>query len=213
MSIRLAYRRRLGALVRRLRRYVNDVAIIGEHDAYAASFYYFGRGAAIMAPQGVMYNERYLSIGDGALIGPNVTISAGMSEAQEMLHAPVVTIGRGCVVGRGTHIVGHWSIELGENIQIGPNVYITDQNHSYEDIDAPIGWQVPTEAPVKIGSGSWLGANAIILPGTTLGENTVVAAGAVVRGAFPPHVVIGGVPARVLKQHHPDHGWRTKENN
>jgi acetyltransferase-like isoleucine patch superfamily enzyme len=140
-------------------------------------------------------------------------MSAGMSETQEMLHAPVVTIGRGCVVGRGTHIVGHWSIELGENIQIGPNVYITDQNHSYEDIDAPIGWQVPTEAPVSIGSGSWLGANAIILPGTTLGENTVVAAGAVVRGVFPPHVVIGGVPAKILKQHHPDHGWRTKEIN
>lgn len=194
--------------VRRTRRYLNEVATVGPADAYAREFFSFGQGAALLAPQGVIYNERYLSIGEGTLIGPNVCLSAGISPEQEMLHAPVISIGKKCVIGRGSHLVGHWSIELGDEIQTGPYVYITDQNHSYDDPDSPIGWQTPKEAPVTIGSGSWLGAHVVILPGTQLGRNTVVAAGAVVRGHFPDHVVLGGVPARVLRHFVKGVGWR-----
>lgn len=205
---RSIFRRELGKLVRRARRYVNEVATVGPLDDYAKEFFYFGSGAALLAPQGVIYNERYLSIGDGTLIGPNVCLSAGISPTQEMLSAPVVTIGRRCVIGRGSHFVGHWSIELGDEIQTGPYVYVTDQNHTYDDPDAAIGWQPPREAAVKIGAGSWLGANVVILPGTQLGRNTVVAAGAVVRGHFPDHVVLGGVPARVLRHYVHGEGWK-----
>jgi serine acetyltransferase len=207
VSFRLRFRRYLGSKVRSTRRYLNEVAIVGPDDDYAKAFHYFGRAAALMAPQGVIYNERYLSIGDETLIGPNVCLTAGINGDQEMLARPTVTIGRHCVIGRGSHIIGHWSIELGDDIQTGPYVYITDQNHSYEDVDAPIGWQRPSEGAVKIGSGSWLGANAVILPGTTLGRNTVVAAGAVVRGTFPDHVVLGGVPAKVLRHYSASEGW------
>jgi len=207
VSARLRFRRYLGSRVRAWRRYLNEVATVGPDDDYAKSFYYFGRGAALLAPQGVIYNERYLSIGDETLIGPNVCLTAGVSGDQVMLASPTVVIGRKCVIGRGSHVVGHWSIELGDEIQTGPYVYITDQNHSYEDPDEPIGWQRPIEAAVKIGSGSWLGANVVILPGTTLGRNTVVAAGAVVRGTFPDHVVLGGVPAKVLRHLSENEGW------
>jgi acetyltransferase-like isoleucine patch superfamily enzyme len=62
---------------------------------------------------------------------------------------------------------------------------------------------------VRIGSGSWLGANVVILPGTVLGRNTVVAAGAVVRGEFPDHVVLGGVPAKVLRHYSEENGWQS----
>jgi acetyltransferase-like isoleucine patch superfamily enzyme len=197
----------LGERVRSWRRYLNEVAIVGPSDDYARQFHYFGAGAALMAPQGVIYNERYLSIGDDTLIGPNVCLTAGVSGEQVMLATPTVSIGRHCVIGRGSHIIGHWSIELGDEIQTGPYVYITDQNHSYEAVDQPVGWQTPSEAPVKIGSGSWLGANVVILPGTTLGRNTTVAAGAVVRGKFPDFVVLGGVPAKVLRHYEPGEGW------
>ena len=197
----------LGSGVRRARRYLNEVAIVGPDDPYARTFFHFGQGAALMAPQGVVYNERYLSIGEGALIGPNVCLTAGISGDQVMLHAPVVTIGRRCVIGRGSHLIGHWSIVLGDEIQTGPYVYITDQNHAYEDPDQPIGWQTPEEAAVSIGSGSWLGANVVILPGTQLGRHTVVAAGAVVRGTFPDHVVLAGVPAKVLRHYETGRGW------
>jgi acetyltransferase-like isoleucine patch superfamily enzyme len=198
----------LGAFVRWSRRYLNEVATVGPSDRYAKRFHYFGERAALMAPQGVVYNERYLSIGDETLIGPNVCLTAGISGDQVMLSCPVVTIGRKCVIGRGSHIIGHWSITLGDEVQTGPYVYITDQNHSYDDPDEPVGWQTPTESAVSIGSGSWLGTNVVILPGTVLGRNTVVAAGAVVRGTFPDHVVLGGVPAKVLRHYDPTTGWQ-----
>ena len=208
VSTRLRFRRFLGARVRATRRYLNEVATVGPDDPYATSFFYFGSRAALLAPQGVIYNERYLSIGDETMIGPNVCLTAGISAEQEMLRAPVVTIGRKCIIGRGSHIIGHWSIELGDEIQTGPYVYITDQNHSYDNPDQPVGWQTPTETAVRIGSGSWLGANVVILPGTVLGRNTTVAAGAVVRGTFPDHVVLGGVPAKVLRHFTVDSGWQ-----
>jgi serine acetyltransferase len=207
MQLRRHTRRLLGEAVRALRAYANDVAIVGPHDRYAHAFHYFGSGAALMAPQGVIYNERYLSIGDGTLVGPNVCLTAGINGDQTMLTTPVVSIGQRCVIGRGSHIIGHWRIELGDEIQTGPYVYITDQNHVYDDPDLAIGWQRPTEAAVRIGSGSWLGANVVILPGTDLGEHTTVAAGAVVRGTFPSHVVLGGVPARVLRHFDRERGW------
>jgi acetyltransferase-like isoleucine patch superfamily enzyme len=195
-------------MVRATRRYLNDVATLGPNDDYAQTFHYFGSGVALMSPQGVIYNERYLSIGDETLIGPNVCITAGINADQTMLVTPTVSIGQRCVIGRGSHIIGHWSIELGDDIQTGPYVYITDQNHSYLDVNQPIGRQTPSEAAVMIGSGSWLGANVVILPGTRLGRNTTVAAGAVVRGVFGDHVVLGGVPARVLRHYDPSEGWR-----
>ncbi|MBW4029935.1 MAG: acyltransferase [Acidobacteria bacterium] len=185
------------------------MATVAPHDAYAQKFYYFGPGAGLLAPQGTIYNERYLSIGDATLIGPHVCLTAGMNGEQEMLSAPVVSIGQRCVIGRGSHIVGHWSITLGDDIQIGPYVYITDQNHSYLDPDTPVGGQTPEESAVSIGSGSWLGTNVVILPGTHLGRNTTVAAGAVVRGRFPDRVVIGGIPAKVLRHYVAGAGWQS----
>ncbi len=207
MRPRLVLRRRLGEVVRAARRYLDEVATVGPQDRYARRFAAFGRGAALLAPQGVIYNERYIAIGDETMIGPGVTLAVGIGPEQEMLSSPVVSLGRRCVIGRGSHIVGHWRVELGDEIQTGPYVYITDQNHSYADPDRPIGWQTPREAAVRIGSGSWLGAHVVILPGTVLGEHTTVAAGAVVRGEFPSHVVIGGVPARVLRHYRPGEGW------
>lgn len=208
MNVRLSFRRWLGAQIRRVRHYLNDVATIGPDDAYARRFYSFDRGAGLLAPQGTMYNERYIAIGEDTLVGPLVTLAVGMSGEQEMLHSPVITLGRRCIVGRGSHLVGHWSIAIGDDVQIAPNVYVTDQNHSYLDPDVPVGRQTPTEAPVAIGSGSWIGTNVVILPGTSLGEQTTVAAGAVVRGEFPSHVVLGGVPARILRHFVAGEGWR-----
>jgi len=197
--VRLRFRHWLGARVRRTRAYLNEVAVIGHDDREARGFYSFGQGSALMAPQGVMYNTKHIRLGEGVLIGPNVCLSVGIAVGQEMIDSPVVKIGSRTVVGRGAHIVGHWDIEIGDDVLIGPNVYITDQNHTYENPNVPIAEQPGIEAAVSIGSGSWLATNVVILPGARIGENTVVAAGAVVRGEFPSHVVLAGVPARVVR--------------
>jgi acetyltransferase-like isoleucine patch superfamily enzyme len=120
---------------------------------------------------------------------------------------PIVRIGGGCSIGRGSHIVGHQSIEIGDHVFTGPYVYITDQNHVYDDPEQPVGRQWPRNNPVSIGAGSWLGAGAIILPGTRIGRQSVVAGGAVVRGHFPDHSVLAGVPARVVRSYNPQDGW------
>ena len=61
---------------------------------------------------------------------------------------------------------------------------------------------------MDIGAGSWLGAGAVVLPGTRLGRNTVVGAGAVVRGTFPDNAVLAGIPATVVRRWDPDGGWQ-----
>ena len=126
-------------------------------------------------------------------------MSAGTVPGQDLGPVPLLRIGDRCVIGRGTHIVAHESIVIGDDVFAGPYVYITDQNHSYADPDAPIGRQWPANAPVSIGTGSWLGAGAIILPGSVIGRNVVVGAGSVVRG-HGPRPLRGG---RGPRQDHP----------
>jgi acetyltransferase-like isoleucine patch superfamily enzyme len=120
---------------------------------------------------------------------------------------PVLQIGDRCVIGRGSHIVAHHSLVIGDDVFTGPYVYITDQNHGYANPDEPIGRQMPHNAAVRIGSGSWLGAGAVVLPGACIGRNVVVAAGSVVRGTVPDRCVVAGVPARVVRQYAPGGGW------
>ncbi|WP_019631597.1 acyltransferase [Actinomadura atramentaria] len=171
-------------------------------------FAYLGEGAAIGFPIGAIYGEPWISIGDHTLVGTHVTISAGFVPGLDLGPDVIVRIGGSCSLGRGTHIVGHQSIEIGNDVFTGPNVYITDQNHTYGDLGMPIGRQWPENNPVVIGDGCWIGTGAIILPGTRLGRNVAVAGGAVVRGEFPDHAVIGGVPAKILRSHDPELGWQ-----
>ncbi len=205
--VRAALRSAVAEAMRRGREWAALAAAVGPDDARARRFESFGRGSLLAFPQGVVYNEPYIRIGAGTMVGPNVCLTAGMADGQAMPTCPVVRIGDRCVIGRGSHIVGHWSIDIGDDIQTGPYVYITDQNHSYLDPDAPIGWQRPVEAPVRIGSGSWLGAHAVVLPGAQIGCQVVVAAGAVVRGTVPDRCVVAGVPARVVRRWDAEAGW------
>ncbi|WP_329124802.1 acyltransferase [Streptomyces sp. NBC_01465] len=168
-----------------------------------------GEGACIAFPAGAIFGEQWISIGDHTLVGAQVSISAGYATGQDLGPEVVVDIGQRCSVGRGSHIVGHRSLHIGNDVFIAPYVYITDQNHTYLDPGQPIGGQWPQNVPVFIGDGCWIGTGAIILPGVRLGRNTVVAGGAVVRGQFPDHCVLAGVPARVVRRYDPEHGWQS----
>ena len=181
----------------------------GPGDRLAARFGGFGRGSCLAFPTGAIFGEEWIRIGDDTLIGPYVSLSAGMVPGQRMVTDPVVRIGDRTMIGRGSHIVGHFSIEIGSDVQTGPYVYITDQNHGYENPDEVVHVQWPHDVPVVIGDGSWLGTGVVILPGTVLGRNVVVGAGAVVRGTFPDHCVVAGVPARIVRRYVPGSGWLT----
>ena len=167
-----------------------------------------GRGACLLFPQGAIYNEHLIHIGEETHRRPrHLPSRPAWRRARRCRPTRWCRIGSRCLIGRGSHIVGHWEIVIGDDIQTGPYVYITDQNHTYDDPVEPIGRQWPTEAAVRIGSGSWLGANAVILPGAQIGEHVVVAAGAVVRGDVPDRCVVAGVPARIVRRWVEGTGW------
>ena len=150
-------RRPLSRLVHAAWEGAGELGAIGPGDRRGQRFGRLGPGSCLLFPQGAVYNEHLVHIGSETIVGPYTSISAGMAPGQEMPTDPVVSIGSRCLIGRGSHIVGHWEIVIGDDIQTGPYVYITDQNHTYLDPVEPIGRQWPTEAPVRIGSGSWLG--------------------------------------------------------
>ena len=172
------------------------------------AFRRFGQGSIMAFPPGAVFGQHAIEVGQDTLIGQQVTLTAGMLPGQDLLGLTVLTIGDRCVIGRGSHVVAHESVTLGDDVWTGPYIYITDQNHGYQDPDTPIGRQLPVNRPVSIGSGSWLGAGAIILPGTVIGRNVVVAAGSVVRGEIPDYSVVAGVPARVIRARTSD-GWQS----
>jgi len=167
----------------------------------------FGPGSMAAFPPGSVFGERWIAIGTDTLIGAFVTMSAGMVPGQDLGPDPVLRIGDRCVIGRGSHIVAHQSLVIGDDVFTGPYVYITDQNHGYADPDLPIGRQLPNNAAVSIGQGCWLGAGAVVLPGACIGRNVVVAAGSVVRGTVPDRCVVAGVPAKVVRSYLPGDGW------
>lgn len=135
------------------------------------------------------------------MIGPDCTLSAGMIPGQICLTDQVVRIGDRCLIGKGSGIVGHFEISIGDDVWTGHNVYITDQNHGYEDVNLPISVQTMPERPVRIGSGSWIGHGAVVLPGADIGEHVVIGANSVVTGPIPDNSVAVGVPARVIKRY------------
>lgn len=167
----------------------------------------FGRGSIMAFPPGSVFGESAIEVGEDTLIGQLVTISVGIVPGQDFSGMTVLTIGDRCVIGRGSHIVAHESITIEDDVWTGPYVYVTDQNHGYEDPGTPIGNQFPVNRPVRIGAGSWVGAGAIILPGANIGRNVVVAAGSVVRGKVPDRCVVAGVPAKIVREH-TKAGWQ-----
>lgn len=196
-----AGKRLVGELVHRTRETAVEWAAIGPDTPRGRRFGAFGRGSVICFPPTTIMNERYIRIGAGTMIGPYVALSAGMVPGQRCIADTVVSIGDRCLIGRGSGIVGHLSIEIEDDVWTGHHVYITDQNHGYEDLDAPISRQHQPERPVRIGRGSWIGHGAVILPGADIGRNVVIGANSVVTaGRIEDHCVAVGAPARVVRR-------------
>jgi serine acetyltransferase len=196
-----------GRMVHAAWRRAKDVGTITAQTDAGRKFAAFGNGSLIAFPTGSVYGERYIEIGEDTMIAELASVCAGMMPGHDLGAEPVLRIGDRCVIGRGSHIVAHFSIDIGDDVYTGPYVYITDQNHSYADPDQPIGRQWPVNSSVRIGAGTWLGTGVIVLPGSVIGRNVVVAAGSVVRGQVPDRCVVAGVPARVVKDFSPDAGW------
>ncbi len=175
-------------------------AAIAPNGRRAARFASFGEASIICFPPAALFGERAIHIGRRTLIAQHVSLSAGMAPSQDLISDRIVTIGDDVLIGRGSSIVGHFSITIEDQVFFGPNVYVTDQNHGFDDLDVAIGRQSMPERPVRIGWGSWLGTNSVVLPGVTIGRHVAVGAGSVVTSDLPDNSVAVGSPAKVIRQ-------------
>lgn len=144
----------------------------------------FGRGVRIERPWRVR-------IGMRCSLQPGVWLNVGGEQGS-------LEMGAYTFLGRGVVIESSLGIRIGAGCLIAPGVFITDHNHSLK-IGTPMFEQPCVAAPVVIGDDVWIGANAVILPGVTIGDGAVVAAGAVVNRSVPSLAIVGGVPAKTIK--------------
>ena len=107
-----------------------------------------------------------------------------------------IYVGENVFINACCHFQDHGGVTLGDGCQIGHNVVFATLNHGLEPADR--GTTYP--APIVLGRNVWVGSNATILQGVTIGDNAVVAAGAVVSRDVPANTIVGGVPARIIKR-------------
>ncbi len=108
-----------------------------------------------------------------------------------------VTIGDYTRIGIHCTVIG--PVCIGNHVNLAQGITVTALNHNFQDAEKRIDEQGISTQPVIIGDDVWIGANAVILPGVTIGRHAVIAAGAVVTKDVPDNTLVGGVPARVLK--------------
>jgi acetyltransferase-like isoleucine patch superfamily enzyme len=104
--------------------------------------------------------------------------------------------GRNVFVNHGCTAMDLGGIEIGDDVMIGPNVHLISSGHP---LDPELRRSQITTAPIRIGRGVWIAAGATVLQGVTVGDDAVVAAGAVVTRDVPPRTLVAGVPARVIR--------------
>ena len=109
-----------------------------------------------------------------------------------------VIIGDYTRVGLHNTIIG--PVTIGSHVNLAQGITVTALNHNFADPSRRIDEQGVSTKPVVIGDDVWIGANAVILPGVTIGHHCVVAAGAVVTKDLPPYTLVGGVPAKIIKE-------------
>lgn len=138
---------------------------------------------------------RKFAIGDGATIEDFSTINNGMGD---------VIIGSRAIIGIGNVVIG--PVTIGNNVIFAQNVAISGMNHGYKDLDIPIRDQKCTFALITIEDDCWIGSNAVVTAGVTIGKHSIIAAGSVVTKDIPPYSVAAGNPARVIRQFNPSSG-------
>lgn len=194
---------------------------VGKVLAYLRGLFAFRRFGltAFIGPKAVVRCKSKISFGQG--------FSLGRSAYLDALSSNGVFVGRNFSLGRGASIecsgtlkdvgegfkagdnvgIGSFSylgcaggVEIGSDTILGNFVSCHSENHVFDRLDMPIRAQGTTRSGINIGRNCWIGAKVTILDGAIIGDNTVIAAGAVVLGGkYPPNVLMGGVPARILK--------------
>ncbi len=132
----------------------------------------------------------------GAIIGAPVDATTTVFVPFHTNFGKHIRIGRNVFINHDCTLLDMGGITIGDDVLIGPKVSLIAENHPLDPNDR----KTLVAQPITIRRNAWIGAAAAILPGVTIGENAVVAAGAVVTKDVPPDTVVGGVPAKPIRK-------------
>lgn len=153
---------------------------------------------AILSP--ISITPKYIKMGKHVLIFYHARIN-GVSQYNKTKYTPLIELKDGVRIQQNLHLTCADSIVIGENTAIAANVTITDIHHPYTDINLPIEQQDLEVNPVKIGKDCKIYNNAVILPGTVIGDHVTIGANSVVKSVIPDYCVAVGIPASIIKRY------------
>ena len=144
-----------------------------------------------------LFPYKDFKLGEYSVIEDFTTINNGVGD---------VIIGSRSFIGVSNVIIG--PVEIADHVMTAQNVVISGMNHSYEDIHTPPTMQKVTTSQIKISENVWIGANAVITAGVTIGKHSIIGAGSVVTKDIPEYCVAVGNPARLIKTYnHSTNVW------
>lgn len=142
------------------------------------------------------YASEKIILGDNAKIG---SYSKILSTSHFSKLGKGLKMGNNSAIGDYTHFGAPGGIEIGDDVIMGSYISFHSENHNFQDTSKLIREQGVNSKGIKLGNNIWVGAKVTFIDGCQVGDNSVVAAGAVVNGIYPNNSVIGGVPAKVIK--------------
>lgn len=138
-----------------------------------------------------------LQLGNNVIIGRQTTISCCPNP---MIIGKGISIGNNTSLGTHGFYGGMGGLIIGNDVLIGNYVSFHPENHRYDEINTLIRKQgVYYKGGIKIGNNCWIGAKVTFLDGSSIGDGCIVAAGSVVTKKFPDNVIIGGIPAKIIR--------------
>ena len=149
-----------------------------------------------IGPGGKIVNRGRFVCGDDVVIRPRCNFFLAPDARLSIMD--------GADIGSYTTVSVVNSIEIGPRVLVSPNCYIADHNHDYSDPHVPVidqGVRCAPGSSIRIGSGVWIGKNAVIVGNVRIGRNSVVGANSVVTRDIPDYCIAAGVPARVIKKY------------
>lgn len=158
-----------------------------------------GLGTRLNAP-------KYVSIGNNVKIGRRCVIECWDSyhAGAEFELSPMLIIGDNSAIGDDSHISCTQKMEIGNGVRMGRKIFITDNNHGSsqrEMLDIiPFDRPLTSSGPVIIEDNAWIGEKVSIMPNVHIGRGAIIAANAVVTKDVPAYAVVGGCPAKIIKQ-------------
>ena len=179
----------------------------------------------VINPPRRISNPQHICLGDDVKLGPNCVLSANTRYPGGWMHhpegrhvsqtfQPTLRLGDRVTATSALQIYALDDITIEDDVMFASNVFISDGLHAYHNANEPYKYQGMTRiSPIRVGRGSWIGQNVVIVPGVTIGEFVIIGANSVVTKSIPARSIAAGAPAQVTKRWNEDNqSWEAVTN-